>query len=101
MVAQIPKATIMTAMPVLPPTDCVACTKMAIKGKPVGVSMIDSADRSPEQNRTAISIAKPSVPFNKTLTIMERGTFIEALEISSDIYRQVSIALGVASVLRT
>ena len=85
MVAQIPNATMTIAIPVLPPTDCVACTKMARKGKPVGVSIIDSAETSPEQNRTAMSIAKPSVPFNKTLTIIERGTFVEALEISSDI----------------
>jgi len=44
-----------------------------------------AASMSPRQNRRAITIANPMVPFRTTLSIIDRGTTSDGLRISSDI----------------
>jgi hypothetical protein len=67
----------------VPAVDPVACLKIAMKGYPVGDSRADP--RSPLQNSMAINMPKPKDPLINTLSMIEVGTAIAALVISSDI----------------
>lgn len=81
------RATRMADMPVLPPTEPVACMKISIKGKPMVFWAASASSGLPMQKMTAISIPKPREPLMMMLRMMDRGTSTAALAISSDIYR--------------
>jgi hypothetical protein len=68
----------------VPGTDPVACKKIAMKGYPVGDSSADST--SPRQKSIARSMPNPRDPLIKTLSMIDVGTAVAALVISSDIW---------------
>ena len=103
MVAQVLMTMIMETMAVVPGIDLVAWVRISIKGYLVGdffkivskefkleLAGYDTRASSifPRQNRRASSIAKPKAPLMRTLVKIARGTFREALWISSDIYEE-------------
>ena len=61
----------------------VACTKISMKGNPVGVSK--AAVISPRQKRTAIRMARPMIPFSSIVESITQGTIVDAFGISSAI----------------
>ena len=79
------RAIIVDVIPVLPPTEPVACRKISMKGNPIVVSALKAASISPVQKIVAMSMPKPSAPLMMTLVAIERGTLTAALAISSDI----------------
>lgn len=62
-------------MTVAPGIELVACKKISINGKPVGLSM--AASKSPMQNSTAIIIPKPMQPLSTTVIMIDLGTIID------------------------
>jgi len=83
-VAQRDKATIIDVMSAAPVTDCTACWKISMNGKPVLV--LSAASISPMQKRSARAIPSPMTPLSMMLEMMARGTTIEACWISSDMW---------------
>ena len=79
----IPMVVTMEVITAVPATEPVACRKIEMKGYPV--LELKASLISPKQKSIASSIPKPREPLIKTLSIMEVGTAIEALVISSDI----------------
>ena len=67
----------------VPATEPVACKKIAMNGWPVGDWSAVSI--SPRQKSKANNMPKPSDPLIRTLSIIEVGTALAALVISSDI----------------
>lgn len=81
--AAIKRARMIEAIAVAPPLLLVACAKISMNGKPVGLASASST--LPMQKRMAISIAKPIIPLTVIDTSITRGTTVDALWISSAI----------------
>lgn len=84
-------STMMMIIPVAPPRE-VLVMKMSKKGSPicpVGLSRAESM--SVVTKRTAMIMAKPSVPFSSVVPTMDQGTTTSAFLTSSAIYEAVSL----------
>jgi hypothetical protein len=64
-----------------PEMELVALVKTSMKGKFVGVD--NAALISPKQNRSATTMANPSIPLRSTETHMLRGMTVDAFSTSS------------------
>ena len=74
----------MEAMAVAAFAELVACRKISVKGKPVGV--VRTASKLPRPKRVARRMARPRRPLMRREVGMERGTAREGLGISSNIF---------------
>ena len=82
-VAEMARITTMEAMMALPAIDLVAWWNISMNGYPVGVAR--TASRSVKEKRAAIIMANPRLPFSAILIMIDRGTRVDALRISSAI----------------
>ena len=94
-VAKMTKTSIRATMAVEPERFCTAWEMISMKGNPVFVPR--AVEMSPMQNKTAISMAKPSTPLSAMLMIILRGTTVEAFAISSHMWTAPSAPRGSVS----